>query len=43
MAAAEALQSRGHVIAFDPDRGTFSIDGRGPYTGDDILDEASRL
>ena len=43
MAAAGALQSRGRVIVFDPDSGTFSIDGHGPYSTDDILDEASRL
>jgi len=43
MAAAEALQGRGHQIRFDPTGGTFSIDGRGPLTNDDLLDEASRL
>ena len=43
IAAATALQCRGHVIIFHPDDGTFSIDGHGPYSGDDILDEASRL
>ena len=43
MVAVEAIQARGRVVTFSASDNTFKIDGTGPFSFDDVLDEASRL
>lgn len=41
--ALDGLKARGRVVKFIASDNTFLIDNKGPFTFDDILDEASRL